>query len=63
MQELVQTTKTEEVLTFEDICPDFNMLIREHGWNGCVGKSFKVGKKDRTLKNTMCCIMGEAHGN
>ena len=63
MQELIQVTKTKEALTFEDICPDFNMLIREHGWNGCKGRRFSVGKKDRALSNPMCSIMGEAHGN
>ena len=63
MQELVQENQKEEILTFEDICPDFNMLIQEHGWDGVRHRVFNVGKKQRSLANAMCCIMGEAHGN
>ncbi len=63
MQELVQENQKEEELTFEDICPDFNMLIREHGWEEVKGKRYTVGNKERALSNAMCCIMGEAHGN
>ena len=63
MQELVQITEIEEPLTFEDICPDFNMLILEHGWDGVKGsKSYTIDGKQRALKNAMCCIVGESHG-
>lgn len=61
MQELVQITK-EEPLTFEDICPDFNMLIREHGWYGVKGTRFTVDNKERNIARVACCIVGEAHG-
>ena len=62
MQELVQITK-EEPLTFEDICPDFNMLIREHGWDGVRGsKNFTAHGNERSLAKVACCIVGEAHG-
>lgn len=61
MQELVQIT--EKPLTFEDICPDFNQLILEHGWDGIKErKHHTVGGKQRALSNAMCCIVGESHG-
>ena len=63
MQELVQETKTEETLTFEDICPDFNMLISQYGWDGVKGRNrYSVGGKERAISNGLNCVVGEAHG-
>ena len=39
MQEQIQVYKP---LSFEDICPDFCMLVREHGWDELKGKKFLV---------------------
>ena len=64
MQELIQETKTEAPLSFEEICPDFNLLIAEYGWDGVRGKNrYSVGGKERAISNGMNCVVGEAFGD
>jgi len=59
MQEQVQVYRP---LSFEEICPDFSMLVREHGWDELKGKTFQTSHGERDLSNMSCCIVGEAHG-
>ena len=63
MQELIQETMKEAILSFEEICPDFSLLITEYGWDGIKGDArYSVGGKERSISNAGCCVVGEAFG-
>ena len=64
-QELVQQEQVEQVLSFEDICPNISALISKEGGymnmrdNRYVSEDGNV----KTMQQSLNCALGEAHGN
>lgn len=62
MSQLIQIKKQ---LTFEEICPSWTRILASYGgWEKTPKSEYFGGTfNSRSLSNTKCCIVGEAHGD
>lgn len=64
MQKQEQVEKQEEILSFEEICPEFSQIIADVDGFMNIGNHTEYKSEDgaiRCLGDFSCCVVGEAH--